>query len=225
MPIVTEVRFAHENGALADTLDRRPELSVSVIQETSTNPERNLYFMRFEESGAGDVRETLEADATVSQVEPMPGFEDQPVWGVEFAPETKLMAPTVTNEDGFVLEARSTARVAEGRPGWHEQWLLPHRAALQDIWQWAHEAGFAFDVLTFRQGTADPESAVSTELTDVQREALVAAYEQGYFADPRETSLEELAASLDRSPTAVADRIRRAMKATIERTLVTEYPE
>ncbi|MFB6296675.1 MAG: helix-turn-helix domain-containing protein, partial [Halobacteriales archaeon] len=58
--------------------------------------------------------------------------------------------------------------------------------------------------------------------TDEQREALVAAYEQGYFAEPRETSLEALAESLELSPTAVAGRLRRGMKATVEMTLAAD---
>lgn len=226
MPIVTEVQFAHENGALTDTLNRRPDLTVSVIQESSTNPERDLYFMRFEGGAVEDVRESLEADSTVLEVELMPGIEEQPVFGIEFAPETRFIAPQVTSQDGFVLDARSSSNVTADLHGWWERWLLPHDEALQTIWKWAHEAGFEFNVLTFhKQGRADPEYAGPNGLTEEQREALVAAHEQGYFAEPRETSLEELAESLDLSTTAVAGRIRRGMKSTVEMTLVTEYPE
>jgi glycerophosphoryl diester phosphodiesterase len=226
MSIVTEVRFAHENGALADTLSRSPDLTVSVIQESSTNPERDLYFMRFDSGGDDDIRETLDADSTITGVELMPGVEDQPVFGIEFAPETMLMAPRVTSQDGFVLDARSSPNVTPELDGWRERWLLPHREALQTIWQWAHEAGFEFDVVTFhKRGRADLEHAGVDDLTEEQREAIVAAYEQGYFTEPRETSLEELADSLGLSATAVSRRIRRGMKSTIETTLMTEYPE
>ncbi|MFB6296676.1 MAG: bacterio-opsin activator, partial [Halobacteriales archaeon] len=141
MPILTEVRFAHENGALADTLARLPECTVSVIQETSTDPEGKLYFMEFE-CEADDIEAVLEADDTVSQVRPMPGFEQQDLWGVAFAPGATLMAPRVTSQDGFVLEAHSTAVPDWDIRGWHERWLLPDRGALQDIWQYAREAGF-----------------------------------------------------------------------------------
>ncbi len=225
MPIVTEVRFAHENGALADTLSHNPDFTVSVIQETSTAPEQDLYFMRFEDGTIDDVRRTLAGDSTVAGVEPMPGVGDHPVLGITFAPETVLVAPQVTGHDGFVLDARSSAEVTADRHGWRERWLLPHREALQNIWGWARETGFEFDVLTFHQGRADPEHARPNDLTDEQREALVAAYEQGYFDEPRETSLEELAESLGLSPTAVSGRIRRGMKSALEMTLVTDHPE
>ncbi len=226
MPIVTEVRFAHENGALADTLSHNPDFTVSVIQETSTAPDQDLYFMRFDGEHIDDVQEILAADSTVTEVEPMPGIGDQPVLGVKFAPETVLIAPQVTSQDGFVLDAWSSTDVTADRHGWRERWLLPRREALQNIWGWARGMGFEFDVLTFhRQGRADPERARPNDLTDEQREALIAAYEQGYFTEPRETSLEELAESLGLSPTAVSGRIQRGMRSVIETTLVSEYPE
>jgi len=223
MPILTEVRFAHENGALADTLTRLPECTVSVIQETSTDPDGKLYFVEFECETDDDVEAILEADGTVSEIRPMPGFEERGLWGVAFAAGTTLMAPRVTSQDGFVLEAHSTTVPDWEISGWHERWLLPDRAALQDIWEYAREEGFVFDVIEFRQhGGADLAYSGSRAPTDDQREALVAAYEQGYFAEPRETSLEGLAESLDLSPTAVAGRLRRGMNATIEMTLAAD---
>jgi hypothetical protein len=225
MPIITEVRFAHEEGALADTLGRLPDHTVSIVQETGTDPEGNLYFVRVEGEPAEDVETILEADASVSEVKPMPGFAGEGMWGVSFAPGTRLMAPRVTSGDGFVLEARSTSNADWELRGWRERWLLPDREALQDIWQYAREEGFEFDVLEFRRrGRVDMKYAGLDAPTEEQREALVAAYDQGYFAEPREASLAELAESLGLSPTAVAGRLRRGMKATIEMTLVADDP-
>ncbi|MFB6219623.1 MAG: helix-turn-helix domain-containing protein [Halobacteriaceae archaeon] len=220
MPIITEVRFAHPDGALADTLAARPELGVSVVQEASTDPDQDRYLLQFE-GDAGDIEAVLEDDTTVGAVESVPEFEGQQVWSVEFAPGTELLAPRVTAADGFVLEARSAA-VGEGR-GWRERWLLPDREALQDIWEYARGAGFEFEVLEFRpQGRASLEYAGADAPTAEQREALVAAYEGGYFAEPREMSLAELAERLDLSPTAAAGRLRRGMKATIEMALAVD---
>lgn len=225
MPIITEVRFAHEDGALADTLGQLPDHTVSVVRETGTDPEGNLYFVQFDGQPAEDVETILEADASVSEVKPMPGFGGEGMWGVSFAPDAKLMAPHVTSEDGFVLDARSTSNADWEFHGWRERWLLPDREALQDIWQDARDDGFEFDVLEFRRrGRVDMNYAGLDAPTEEQREALVAAYDQGYFAEPREASLAELAESLDLSPTAVAGRLRRGMKSTLEMTLVAEDP-
>jgi predicted DNA binding protein len=49
------------------------------------------------------------------------------------------------------------------------------------------------------------------ELTDAQRDTIRLAFEKGYFAVPREITLQELAAELDVSGTAVSQRIRRGI--------------
>lgn len=225
MVIITEVRFAHEHGALTPTFDRLPDLHATVVREASTDPGQSTYAMHFEYGGSLDVRTVLEDDPTVRTVEPMSGFEDQQLWVVEFTEDTKLLNPKVTSENGFVLDARS-ANTSECPRGWHEHWLLPDREALHVIWQYAREAGFALEVLAFRaQGRTGPEYPGAAAPTERQRETLVAAYERGYFADPRETSLEELADELGLSPTAVNGRLRRGMKALVEMTIVVDSLE
>lgn len=225
MVIVTEVRFAHEDGVLTATFSRLSDLDATVVRETSTDPGQTVYVLRFEYDGPADIRQVLAEDPTVRNVEPMSGFETQKLWAVEFTSDAKFLNPEVTGEDGFVLDARSS-NAGEQPRGWHEHWLLPDREALHDIWQYAREEAFEFEVLAFRnQGRTDPEYPGPTAPTDEQREALVAAYEQGYFVEPRETSLEELADSLDLSPTAVGGRLRRGMKALIGMTVVVDSPE
>lgn len=222
MPIITEVQFAHEDGALADTLRAFPELAVTVIPQASTDPKRSVYLFRFDEEAMGNVQTALEADHTVQSVEQMPGFENGQILGVEFAQGTKLLAPRVTSEDGFVLEARSSPTSASLR-GWRERWLLPDRESLHDIWEYARETDFEFEVLEFhQQGHTDPSYPGLAAPTEEQREALVTAYQRGYFAEPRETSLEELADELDRSPTAVAGRLKRGMRSLVGMTIVVD---
>lgn len=224
MPIITEVEFGHERGALAETLETLPDLSVSVVRETRTDPRRSLYLMRFDEPDT-NLTAVLNADSTVRTVEPMPGFEEQQVWGVEFATDTKLMSPRVTNIDGFVLDASSTD-VTETLRGWHERWLLPDREALHDIWDYARSTGFEFEVLEFRrQGQTDFAYSGPAAPTPEQRKALITAYHADYFADPRQTSLDEIAAELEISPTAAAGRIKRGLESLIAMTLTVDEIE
>jgi hypothetical protein len=225
MAIITEVRFAHENGALAGTLSELPATEVSVVSETSTDPEGKYHF-RVVHDGDADVRAALAADHTVGEAVPVREFEGGRLWGIEFAPEAKLLAPQVTAQGGFVLEARSAPVDTDLDPrGWHERWLLPDREALHDIWQHAREEGFTFDVLELHQrGRTDAEYPGPDALTEEQREALIAAYREGYFAEPRETSLAELAESLDISASAVRGRINRGLKTLVGAGLVLSRP-
>ncbi|RQG97284.1 helix-turn-helix domain-containing protein [Natrarchaeobius chitinivorans] len=222
MAIVIEVRFAHENGALVDTLGAIPGLTVRTVPETSTVPGRNVYFFRFGDVTTEELEPVLENDHTVEKAKQVPAVADERMWGIEFTPETELLAPEVTEEGGFVLDARSSAANRYPR-GWCERWFVPAEDGVHRIWNHAREAGFEFEVLDLHQRFgADATGGGPEPLTDRQRVALVTAYEHGYFSEPRETSLEELAESLGLSPSAVNGRIRRGLRSLIEATLVVD---
>lgn len=225
MAIITEVRYAHEDGALAGTLRSVPELAVSVVRETSTTPGQGVYFFKFDDVDPDDIRPALEADHTVQGARPVPSDDDRRLWKIEFSPEANLLAPKVTRHGGFVVDARSSL-TQTGTRGWRERWFFPDREGIHDIWQHARAEGFEFEVLDLSQRLRSEIGRVDSDaVTDEQRTALLTAYERGYFSEPRETSLEELAETLGLSPSAVSGRLKRGMKSLIGTTLVVDDPE
>lgn len=222
MTIVTDVWFAHDTGALAGTLDELTALDVPVIKEVSTDPTQHVYFFKFDDIALEELEPVLESDPTVRSIRSMPSFADQLLVGIEFEPETKLLGPNVTEAGGYVLEARGKSG-GNRPPGWYERWSLPDHDSVHAIWQDARREGFSFEILELQsyERIGDAGSA-SGRITDQQRAALIAAFEAGYFAEPRETSLEALAEELDISPSAVAGRIRRGLKSLIGETLVVD---
>lgn len=224
MPVIAEVQFAHEDGAIAYTLDHLPHVEARIMREASTAPEESVYYLRFENDSTDTIQSVLEDDHTVSEATPMPKFGDEHLWAVEFAETTKLLAPQVTSEGGLVVDARSSTPGHDPR-GWHERWVLPNREAIHDIWEYAREEDFAFSLHKYHQGgRADTKYRGIDALTEEQRQTLTAAYERGYFAEPRETSLEELGETLDLSASAVGGRLKRGMKSLVGGTLVVDRP-
>lgn len=69
---------------------------------------------------------------------------------------------------------------------------------------------------------AEFEAGEQYGLTDGQRETLVAAFEAGYFDDPRGTTLDELAEEFDVSARAVSKRLRRGLRNLLSATLSVE---
>ncbi|WP_339104545.1 helix-turn-helix domain-containing protein [Haloterrigena salinisoli] len=63
------------------------------------------------------------------------------------------------------------------------------------------------------------ETDTESALTDPQREALVLAYDRGYFNSPREVTMAELGDELGISQQAVASRLRRGIDRILGRTL------
>ncbi|QSW99387.1 helix-turn-helix domain-containing protein [Haloterrigena alkaliphila] len=69
------------------------------------------------------------------------------------------------------------------------------------------------------------ETITEEALTETQQEALIRAYQRGYFESPREVTMEEIGDELGISQQAVASRLRRGIKHVLGRTLPdTERP-
>jgi predicted DNA binding protein len=105
--------------------------------------------------------------------------------------------------------------------GWIQTGWFADRAAFDDFRQfWQQNNAFTLRRLT-RDGDPEPPG---DGLTDPQREALRTAYELGYFAIPRGSSLEDVASELDITPSSLSERLRRAQTHIIETTVASTWP-
>lgn len=220
MAVLATVRFTHERGGLVHTLSELPDVRVHVLREAGTDPEHHASLFMFSGTDLADIEATLEADPSVAATYAMPNYEGRHVFGIEFSEGTELLAPLVTEQRGFSIEARR-AEPSSGMSGWWERWLFPSRDGLNRVWQEARERGFEFQILSINDFHPDG-SANTGVLTAEQRETLLFAFEQGYFEEPRDTSLEELAEEMELSSTAVGGRIRRGINALVRATVVEE---
>lgn len=212
MSVITRVGFSHPDMALAHTIRSVDGLRVRVVPEAGTDPEHDVSFFLLEDGDMTDVRAALEADHTVVDNYHTSGYGEQWIFGIQFTPETQLLAPQVTARGGLVLEAKT------GPDGWIERWQLPDREALHAIWDHARDASFRFDIRDLYRSN-DAAFGEPFGLTPHQRETLLEAYRRGYFHEPREVSLDAIAADLDISTSAASGRIRRGLEALIESTL------
>ena len=215
MTIITKVFFSHPDMALADTILSEPEASIRVVPEVGTDPEHDMYFILVEGDDLSGLEASLDADHTVVENELRSEFDRQCLYAVEFAPETMLLAPRVTEAGGLSLEAKAL------NDGWMERWQLPSREALHSIWEHARDTSFTFEILELYRHD-DTVFGGSFGLTEEQREALVLAKTKGYFQEPRSFSLSELADELGISPTAASGRLRRGIDKLVQSTLLDE---
>lgn len=73
--------------------------------------------------------------------------------------------------------------------------------------------------LTALHALTPVETASEATLTDEQQEALVLAYERGYFNSPREVTMDELGDELGITQQAVASRLRRGTRRILSNTI------
>lgn len=208
MTISTTVYVTHPDLGLVPTVRSLNEGDIGVVPNAGTDPEHNVYFFWIEAPDFDAVEAALERDHTVSQYTMVSVTPDRRTYRIAYSDQARLVSPLITEMDGLMLDSRSRAE------GWIVELRLPDHHALYRLGERVDDDDIQFDVLEIHQAEPDDESEVP--LTEPQIEALVSAYEHGYYDEPRETSLEELGSMLGLSRTAVSGRLRRASSQLIE---------
>jgi len=114
-----------------------------------------------------------------------------------------------------LVETDLTLLTASGtRNGWTLRVRGDERRAIAAFDDRCRAAGIPI-TLGDLQETAAPAADTAAAVTDAQREALVLAYQRGYYAEPRETTLATLADEVGISRQAFARRLRRGYRTLI----------
>jgi len=208
MGIIAELRLSSPELFLSSTSRAFPRAVISVEYRTGDGG------LLLSSSGddLDDLGPALEVDGSIEDSWPIATFEGRRFFGVKPAldrptiPEVALAAGVNILENALVAGE------------WHFKLEIPDKEALGEIGAFCREHG-----LTMRLDRLYEEEPTGTvgafDLTPAQREVLLVAHERGYFNDPRDVTLAELAEELDVSPTGLGRRMRRALDTLIERTL------
>ncbi|WP_121743548.1 helix-turn-helix domain-containing protein [Natronorubrum halophilum] len=215
MSLISDISIDHPDLALAPTIREYPDARIEVVSHSTTDPETGRFF--FVVSGVDETFDrALEQDHTVAWWTLVDESGSNRIYQLRHTERTKLISTKTIELNGILLECVSNSR------GWDVRLHLPDRNALADLCAYCEREGYAFELhRMFRQD--EWTRGVAAELTDEQYDAIMAAYEEGYFEEPREISLEDLAARLDISPTAAGGRIRRGTEQLIRATLAREH--
>lgn len=217
MGLIVDAYISHPDLALTDTIDAVPEVSIRVVPHSATDPETGLFFFRVRNDDFDAFEAALSSDPTVAESSLVTESDTDRVYRLRHTDDTELLSPKAARVGGLMVEARSR----DG--GWIVKLQLPDREALADLWEFCEERGMSFKLERLYQ-QSDWEAEGATGLTAAQHEALLTAFEEGYFEEPRETSQQEVADLLGISSTAAGGRIRRGTAKLIETTLADQEP-
>lgn len=199
---------------LKETLERVPEMSVRP-EEQHDDGEVGHYILWAEGGDFEAFEANLDADPSVTDPRTLTKLETRRLYRVS---STEGIYETATHprwsDLGLVfLEAEAT------HEGWTFRMQVPDREALAEYRDLYRERDRPFQLRTIYR-ESDARGGPEPELTDPQREALVAAYESGYFDVPQEVSQADVAARLDISPQALSERLQRGTRTLVGATLV-----
>jgi len=207
------VRAEHPDIVLTGTVAHDRTSNVSSVSEAGTDPTSGKFFYRIESADFDRFEQGLRKDRTVGAFERVIDTRDEEaIYSFEYTDEAKLLSPVVSAANGVILDMKNDGSA----------WILtiwaPDRTDLVHLWEYAQQNDIDIDLL--RVNEYDSLGNTDAGLTDSQREALLVAFETGYFEEPRDATLGELAAELDISQPAASGLLRRGIKRLVISSLV-----
>ena len=159
-----------------------------------------------------DVEAAFEEHSGVENITLVDSVDEEYLLRVEWTNEYEGILNALTETELALIKATGTAR----------QWTFEvrgdDRTNISTFQRHCREVSIPIK-LTKLSALTPIESDTESALTDSQQEALVLAYDRGYFNSPRDVTMAELGDELDISQQAVASRLRRGIKQILGRTL------
>lgn len=141
-------------------------------------------------------------------------FDRQALFRITWPADVNGLVQTLNNHAATILEAVGTGE------RWEFQLRFPDDADISVFRADCDQAGVRIELQRLYH-PAEPQTDQSA-LTPTQRETLLIALEEGYFAIPRQITTEELAEQLDISDQALNERLRRGHTNILTSLLVAE---
>ena len=201
MSVVLEFSIDADAFQLGRVLAPSPRTHVTLERIVPTDPAAMPYLWATDDD-LDAFEETVRAQSTVERFQALDRLDGTGLYRIEWANSPSDLITTIAETDATVLEA-------EGDGTWVFRLRFPDHGALSAFHTRAVENGIPLHVEQTYTVTDASERGRRFDLTPDQREALVLALRRGYFASPREVSLDELARELGISRQAVSQRIRR----------------
>ncbi len=218
MPITATVLIRHEQIALVPTLEVLDDIEIRVISQETTAPGGTEFPFLVEYDDRTELEAVFDEDPTIDSYSLIDWTDETGIYYIEHTPETKLISNVVTDVNGFLVHTETKGE------GWFVRLLLPDRQALNNIWEYANENDITIDIIEV-YGNDGAGTETSYGLTDEQKIALQTAYEEGYFSEPRNISLDEVASKMDLSSTAMSGRLRRGIRNLVAATIAESEPK
>lgn len=218
MTVTTKIHIEHDKLALVPTLRTLDDISIEVITQGTTNPGATVFPFLVDYDDREELERAFKDDPTVERYELVSWGDRRGIYYIEHTPETKLISTIVMGVNGFLTHTETKGN------GWLVQLLLPDKDALNTVWQYARENDISLDIIEIH-GSESASEESSYGLTDEQRTALLKAYEKGYFREPRDMSLGDVADEMGLSSTAMSGRLRRGMQNLIRTTILESQDE
>jgi predicted DNA binding protein len=202
------VRVEHPDIVLTKTVAHDRSSTVRSVSEAGTDPTSEKFFYHIESSDFRRFEDGARADHTVGAFERVRETGDErAIYSFEYTDEATVLSPIVSTANGVILDMENDGAA------WIITVWMSERTDLAHLWDYAERNGVDIEL----RRVNDYASLGDTDagLTDSQRDALLVAFDAGYFEEPRNATLSEVAAELDISQPAASGLLRRGIRRLI----------
>ena len=212
MATVAEFTIGADQFPLGSIFESRPEVTVELERVVPTRSAMVPYlWVRGAESD--DVVAAFGAHPGAARIELIDEVGDDFLLRVEWEPEDAGILEAITETDVTLLAAVGDAN------HWQFELRAENTDAISEFQAACRRYGIT-TTLTNLHALAPMRGGGEYDLTETQREALLLAYERGYYESPRNITLEEMAEELGISGQSLGSRLRGGIHRLIGRTLV-----
>ncbi|WP_459193930.1 helix-turn-helix domain-containing protein [Halosimplex sp. J119] len=211
MSLFAEFQIPSTEFALSSTLERLPDLVVEIDRVAATDELLTPYFW-VSETDLEAFESVAAEDPTVDDLRRLDDFESASLYRATWTGNVDTVVYAYTQAGATILEAKGQAGVWDVKIRFDDREPFDEFRAYTD----RHDISFRLEQL---YETSRARTGSRYGLSEKQHEALNTAWELGYFEEPRETTLDAVAAELDIARQSLSQRLRRGHRALIANTL------
>ena len=213
--ITAVFRIEHPDIVLTKTVTHDQSSTVTSVLEAGTDPTSGKFFYRVQSADFRRFEDGLRGDHTIGEFERVIETRDEKaIYSFEYTDEAKIISPIISAANGVILDMKNDGN------GWILTVWMPNRKNLAPLWNYAEANDIDIELLRVNEYASLGDTDAG--LTDSQREALLVALDTGYFDDPRNATLSDVAAALDISQPAASGLLRRGTKRLIVSSLMND---
>lgn len=212
MSTIVESTLPADQFALYETLDRNPSAEFNILQVVANGTDRAMPFVWAKGEDLDQLYTAIDEDPSTENVEIIAELEEEYLLRMGWTAHIRVILYILIEEDATIMDAT-------GKNGtWQFRILFPEHDSVSATHAFCEEYNINLEFERIYQLSDSPRRG-QYGLSDDQYEAIVRAYQEGYYHVPRAVNLQKLADRLGISHQALSERIRRGHEKLIENTL------
>jgi predicted DNA binding protein len=212
MAAIAQFALEPEAVPLYRLFDTNPEATIE-LERVVPLQNRVIPYFWISDVNSTTFDDGFDSDREIARLKVVDELGSRVLVRVEWTEDHNGLSRAIEHSEVTLLSAVGTA------DGWQIEVQGDDRASISRFHDMCAERGVPARLVTLHRLTPETDPNRS-ELSSPQREALLFAYEQGYYDSPRTTHLSDIAEHFGISRQAVSNRLKRGTRHLIESVLL-----